>query len=94
MNLNLPLWNDTPTKSAILDFVTKVTDQNNKSYVPPDERVAVFDNDGTLWCEKPVEVQIDTVIRNHDDERLIVDPDPLENREETPHQGKRAAGLR
>jgi phosphoglycolate phosphatase-like HAD superfamily hydrolase len=65
----LSLWNDTPTKQAILEFVAKVTDQNNKSYpqttsyVPPDERVAVFDNDGTLWSEKPVPVQIDFILR-------------------------------
>jgi phosphoglycolate phosphatase-like HAD superfamily hydrolase len=63
MNSNLSFWNDTPTKKAILDFLAKVTDQNNTSYVPPEERVAVFDNDGTLWCEKPVQVQIDFILR-------------------------------
>jgi phosphoglycolate phosphatase-like HAD superfamily hydrolase len=63
MNPNLSLWNDTPTKQAILDFVAKVTDQNNTNYVPPEKRVAVFDNDGTLWCEKPVQVQIDFILR-------------------------------
>ena len=63
MNPNLSLWNDTPTKNALLDFVAKVTDQNNKSYVPPEERVAVIDNDGTLWCEKPLQPQIDFILR-------------------------------
>jgi len=63
VNPNLPLWNDTPTKSAILDFVAKVTDKSTTNYVPPEERVAVFDNDGTLWCEKPVQVQIDFILR-------------------------------
>ena len=63
MNPNLSLWNDTPTKQAILDFVAKVTDQNKTSYVPPEERVAVFDNDGTLWSEKPLQPQFDFVLR-------------------------------
>ena len=63
MSEQLSLWNDTPTKQAIVDFVAKVTDQSNSSYVPPEERVAVFDNDGTLWCEKPVQVQIDFILR-------------------------------
>jgi hypothetical protein len=63
MNSNLSFWNDTPTKKAILDFVAKVTDPNNAAYVPPEERVAVFDNYGTLWCEKPVQVQIDFILR-------------------------------
>jgi hypothetical protein len=41
---NLSLWNDTPTRQAIQDFVAKVTDKNNDAYVSPEERVAVFDN--------------------------------------------------
>ena len=63
MSEKLSLWNDTPTKQAILDFVAKVTDPNNAAYVPPEESVAVFDNDGTLWCEKPVQPQIDFILR-------------------------------
>jgi phosphoserine phosphatase len=63
MNTNLSFWNDTPTKQAILDFVAKVTDPNNTEFVPPEERVAVFDNDGTLWSEKPLQPQIDFVLR-------------------------------
>jgi phosphoglycolate phosphatase-like HAD superfamily hydrolase len=46
-----------------LDFVARVSDKNTTNYVPPEERVAVFDNDGTLWCEKPVQVQIDFILR-------------------------------
>jgi phosphoserine phosphatase len=53
MTQHLPSWNDTPTRQAILDFVAKVTDPNNAGYVPPEERIATFDNDGTLWCEQP-----------------------------------------
>jgi phosphoserine phosphatase len=54
----LASWNDGPTKDAVLGFVERVTDG-----VPPDERVAVFDNDGTLWCEKPMPIQADFILR-------------------------------
>ena len=50
----LPSWNDTATKKVIVEFVQAVTDKNSKDYVPPAERVTTFDNDGTLWTEKPV----------------------------------------
>ena len=60
---DLPSWNDTPTKQAILDFVGAVTDESGPGYVPPAERVATFDNDGTLWCEKPMYIQLDYLLR-------------------------------
>lgn len=63
MTYKLKLWNDTPTKQAILDFVAAVTDENSPKFVPPDERIAVFDNDGTLWCEKPMYIQFDFMLR-------------------------------
>ncbi len=50
----LPSWNDTPNKKAIMDFVARVTDSTGKDFVPPLERIATFDNDGTLWCEQPL----------------------------------------
>ena len=50
----LPSWNPGPAKDTILKFVADVTDPAGPSYVPPADRVAVFDNDGTLWTEKPV----------------------------------------
>jgi phosphoglycolate phosphatase-like HAD superfamily hydrolase len=53
----LPSWNDGPTKSKILTFVERVTTARTTEFVPPPERVAVFDNDGTLWCEHPLPVQ-------------------------------------
>jgi phosphoserine phosphatase len=59
----LPSWNDTPTRHAILDFVAAVTDRAGSQYVSPDERIAVFDNDGTLWCEKPMYIQLDYLLR-------------------------------
>jgi phosphoglycolate phosphatase-like HAD superfamily hydrolase len=54
----LPSWNDGAAKSAILDFVARVTREGGPDYVPPPERIATFDNDGTLWCEQPVPVQV------------------------------------
>jgi phosphoserine phosphatase len=54
----LPSWNDGAAKSAILDFVARVTLEGGLEYVPPAERVATFDNDGTLWCEQPFQVQV------------------------------------
>ena len=51
--MNLPSWNDTPTKQAILDFMAVVTTEGSPDYVPPAERIAAFDNDGTLWVEQP-----------------------------------------
>ncbi|PHS02184.1 MAG: haloacid dehalogenase [Blastopirellula sp.] len=53
----LPSWNDGPTKTSILDFVAAVTDKNGKDYVAPAERIATFDNDGTLWIEYPMYTQ-------------------------------------
>lgn len=58
----LSLWHDGPTKSAIVDFVGRVTG-TGPDFVAPEERVAVFDNDGTLWVEKPAYVQLDFLVR-------------------------------
>src|SRR6185312_16668232 len=55
-------WNDGPTKSAIVDFVGRVT-APGPDYVAPEARIAVFDNDGTLWCEKPAYIQLDFIVR-------------------------------
>ncbi|MCG8460150.1 MAG: haloacid dehalogenase-like hydrolase [Holophagales bacterium] len=50
----LPSWQEGAAKKTILDFVAKVTSRSSSGYVKPEKRVAVFDQDGTLWCEKPV----------------------------------------
>ena len=50
----LPSWNDGAAEQAIISFVEKVTQASSPAYVPPAERIATFDNDGTLWCEQPV----------------------------------------
>jgi phosphoserine phosphatase len=54
----LPSWNDGTAKKAITDFVAKVTKEGGPDYVPIPERIAVFDNDGTLWSEQPMYVQM------------------------------------
>ena len=59
----LNTWNDGPAKSAIVDFVHRVTSEGSSDFVERDARVAVFDNDGTLWCEKPMYIQLDFLIR-------------------------------
>src|SRR5215467_4246141 len=54
----LPGWNDGAAKSQILDFVARVTRQGGPDFVPSAERIAAFDNDGTLWSEQPMQVQV------------------------------------
>ena len=53
----LPSWNDGPTRTAILEFVDRISEEGGTDYVPPSERIAVLDNDGTLWCERPTYIQ-------------------------------------
>jgi phosphoserine phosphatase len=53
----LPSWNEGAAKTAILTFVANATNESHQDYVEPDERIATFDNDGTLWCEYPELVQ-------------------------------------
>lgn len=54
----LASWNDGAAKSAVESFVQRVTDPGSKDFVPPEQRVAVFDNDGTLWVEQPMYTQL------------------------------------
>lgn len=54
----LPSWVENPVKTKIIEFVNSVTDKNSKYYVAPEDRVATFDNDGTLWSEKPMPFQL------------------------------------
>ena len=58
----LPSWKDGPAKQSILAFVTDVTDASGADFVPPAQRVAVFDNDGTLWVEQPMYTQLAFVL--------------------------------
>jgi hypothetical protein len=59
----LSTWTEGATKSAITDFVARVSEEGGPDYVEPAARVAVFDNDGTLWSEKPLPIQLDFTIR-------------------------------
>jgi phosphoserine phosphatase len=57
-NVTLPSWNDGAARKAIVDFVERTTRQGEPDFVPPAERIAVFDNDGTLWSEQPMYFQL------------------------------------
>lgn len=54
----LPSWNDGPAKQAIVEFVRVTTDKASPKFVPPEDRIATFDNDGTLWVEQPIYTQV------------------------------------
>src|SRR5437868_6921768 len=54
----LPSWSDGPAKKSITEFVAKVTKEGSEDFVPPEKRIATFDNDGTLWCEQPLYFQL------------------------------------
>src|SRR6187551_1077098 len=69
----LKSWNDTPTRQVIVDFVDSVTREDRPTLIPPDERIAVFDNDGTLWPEHPMPVQLDFTLRRFA-EQAAADP--------------------
>ena len=62
----LPSWNDGEAKRAVLKFVTNSTTAGG-SFIDPANRIAVFDNDGTLWAEQPIPVQFDFIIRALED---------------------------
>ena len=59
----LASWRDTATTRAILEFVAAATREGDEGWISPPERIAVFDNDGTLWTEKPMPIQLDFIVR-------------------------------
>jgi phosphoserine phosphatase len=69
----LSSWREGATRSAITNFVTRVTTEGGPDYVEPAARVAVFDNDGTLWTEKPLVIQLDFTVRRF---RELAENDP------------------
>jgi len=77
----LPSWNDTQARAAIINFVERVTDPSSSDYVTPADRIAVFDNDGTLWSEKPVYFQglfaIDRLRQMAEEDESILSSDVL-----------------
>jgi phosphoserine phosphatase len=60
---SLPSWRDGRAKHAIREFVARVCGEDGTAPVPVEDRLAVFDNDGTLWCEKPMPIQLDFILR-------------------------------
>jgi phosphoserine phosphatase len=75
----LPSWNDTSPKKAIVAYVQRVTRNGSADFVPVPERIAVFDNDGTLWPEAPIPFQAAFVVdelkrRSPSEPQLVVDP--------------------
>jgi phosphoserine phosphatase len=60
---SLTSWTDGATRAAITEFVDRVTTEGDPDFVPPAERIAVFDNDGTLWCEKPMPVELGFILK-------------------------------
>ena len=63
----LPSWNDGAARHAIESFVTRVTSHSSPQYVSPGARIAVFDNDGTLWCEKPLPIELVFILKKLSD---------------------------
>src|SRR5881227_1595843 len=59
----LTSWRDGPAKQAIVTFVQRVCGEDGSRPVPVEDRLAVFDNDGTRWCEKPMPIQLDFILR-------------------------------
>jgi phosphoserine phosphatase len=94
----LPAWNDRPAKKAILTFVAKVTKEGSPDVVAPADRVATFDNDGTLWCEYPVPVQLafalDRVKALADKHPEWKDKQPFKAVLEGDHRALAAAGVK
>ena len=58
----LPSWNEGPAKKSIIDFVNVVTTETSPDFIKPVDRIAVFDNDGTLWAEQPYYFQLQFAI--------------------------------
>jgi phosphoserine phosphatase len=93
----LPSWNDGPAKNSIIEFVRAVTDQSGKDFVKPAERIAVFDNDGTLWSEQPMYFELlfalDEVKRNAAQHPEWQTTQPFKAVLENDHKGLAAAGM-
>ena len=79
MSNPLSSWNENETKQTILTFIQSVTDSSSTSYVPPAERIATFDNDGTLWLEKPLYIQFQHGLRAIG--RLVAEKPELRDRQ-------------
>ena len=92
----LPSWNDGNAKAAIVEFVEDVTDPASDSFVPEDDRIAVFDNDGTLWSEQPAYFQVlyalDVLRKKAEADPSILTSDVLKAAAEGDMEGMMAGG--
>jgi hypothetical protein len=92
----LPSWSDTNAKAAIIEFVESVTDPDSDSFVPEDDRIAVFDNDGTLWSEQPLYFQalyaLDVLREKAEADPSILTSDVLKAAAEGDMEGLAAGG--
>ena len=93
----LPSWNDGPSKKHIIEFVQTVTDQGSKDFVKPEDRIAVFDNDGTLWSEHPMYFELlfalDEVKRTAAQRPEWKTTQPFQAVLENDHKAQAASGL-
>ncbi|MGF0238272.1 HAD family hydrolase [Rhodococcus sp. IEGM1300] len=93
----LPSWNEGPSKKSIIEFVQAVTDQGSKDFVKPEDRIAVFDNDGTLWSEQPAYFELlfafDEVKRTADQHPEWKTTQPFKAVIENDHKALAAAGM-
>src|SRR5262245_33529614 len=87
---SLPSWNDGASKQAIVAFVAKVTTEGGLDFVPPDQRIATFDNDGTLWCEQPMYFQLAFAL----DRAKALAPQPPEWKDQEPFKSILAGDLK
>jgi hypothetical protein len=96
-NEPLPSWSDGPAKKSIIEFVQTVTDQTSKDFVKPADRIAVFDNDGTLWSEQPAYFELlfafDEVKRTADQHPEWKTTQPFKAVIENDHKALAAAGM-
>ena len=92
----LPSWNEGAAKQAIIDFVTRVTQEGGADYVAPEERIATFDNDGTLWVEQPMYTQfmfaIDRVKTEANQHPEWKDTEPFKSVLARRYEGRRGHG--
>ncbi len=93
----LPSWKDGKIKKAIVDYVTAVTTKDSKDYIPPADRIATFDNDGTMWCEVPtVEIvfTIDRLKKMSAKDPALQDKQPYKSALEGDHDFFRKGGMK
>jgi phosphoserine phosphatase len=89
VNPPLASWSEGGAKSSVVDFVARVTTEGGAEYVAPPDRIAVFDNDGTLWCEKPMPIELAFILERlaamADDDESLRERQPWKAAHENDH---------